>query len=398
MSLFGSGMSSAARASVAATEAARDARAALGTGTPRLAIVFAAVTYPDLDELVQAVQEVVGKIPVVGGTAGACSIGPEACARYGVSVVLVGGDDIEVATREAPIASPESLEVVPAAESLAREADAAAQRGFDHFACLVFAPGIFVDGDALVAAVRKGAGARAQLAGCLTGDDFTLDRPAIIAGRELRSDRVLLVGLFTKRALGIAARHGWRAVGPERVVTRSDGIHLVELDGRRAIDVWVEDARAAGATPPSDPKELALYLAQHYEIGIVGRALEPQEIVARAPFAIRDDGAVRLSAAIGDGAHVRVLHASKNDLLRASAEAAAEGVLRAGGRVAGALVLACSGRLAALGDAFPNEPAGIRERVGAPIGGACVYGEIAKNVRDSDAFFNTTTVIVAFGV
>ncbi len=397
MSSFGSGMSSAARAALAATEAARTARAALGTGTPRLAIVFAAVTYPDLDELVPAVREVVGDIPVVGGTCAACVIGPDACARYGVSVVLVGGDDVEVSTREVPIASPDVVEAVPAAEALARDADAAAARGFDHFACLVFAPGIFVDGDALVAAVRKGAGARAQLAGCLTGDDLTLDRPAIIAGRTLRSDRILLIGLFTQRPIGIAARHGWRAVGPERTVTRSDGIHLVELDGRRAIDVWVEDARAAGAAPPADPKQLVLFLANHYEIGIVGRALEPQEIVARAPFAVREDGAVRLSAAIGEGAHVRVIHASRNDLLRASTEAAAEGVLRAGGRVSGALVLACAGRLAALGDAFPNEPAAIRHRVAARIGGACVFGEIAKNVRDSDAFFNTTTVVVAFG-
>jgi hypothetical protein len=353
------------------------------------------VTYPDRDALVPAVREIAGDVPIVGGTSAACVIGPEACARYGVSVVLVGGDDLEIATRAAPIASPDVVEAVPAAEALARDADAAARRGFDHFACLVFAPGIFVDGDALVAAVRKGAGARAQLAGCLTGDDLTLDRPAVIASDELRSDRIVLVGVFTRRPLGVAARHGWRPVGPERVVTRTDGIHLVTLDGRPALEVWLADARRAGATPPADPKELALYLANHYELGIVGR-LEPQEIVARAPFAIRDDGAIRLSAAVGEGAHVRVIHASRNDMLRASTEAASDAVMRAGRRVAGALVLACAGRLAALGDAFPEEPAGIRRRVAAPIGGACVFGEIARNARDAEAFFNTTAVVVAF--
>ena len=92
------------------------------------------------------------------------------------------------------------------------------------------------------------------------------------------------------------------------------------------------------------------------------------------------------------------MHATRNDLLRASTEAASDAVIRAGNRVAGALVLACSGRLAALGDSFGEEPARIRERIAAPIGGACVFGEIAKNVRDTDAFFNTTAVVVAFAV
>ena len=104
-----------------------------------------------------------------------------------------------------------------------------------------------------------------------------------------------------------------------------------------------------------------------------------------------------MSASIAEGTHVRVMHATRADLLRASSEAAAAAMTRAGDRIAGALVLACSGRLACLGDAFPQEPDAIQKRIAAPIGGACVFGEIAKNVRDADAFFNTTAVVVAFG-
>jgi hypothetical protein len=267
----------------------------------------------------------------------------------------------------------------------------------------VFAPGISadgqtVDGEALVAAVRKGAGARAQLAGALTGDDLTFDRPRVFFGDELRDDCVVVTGLFTNTPVGIAARHGWAAVGPTRTVTRADGIHLCELDGRAALDVWLEDARRAGATPPLDKKDLALYLANHYEIGVAHEHAtdDKRELVARAPFGFRADGAIELSASIPDGTHVRVLHASRGDLLRASSEAATSAVLRAGSPVSGALVLACTGRLAALGDAFAQEPAGIRLALGAPIGGACVFGEIARNVRDTDAFFNTTAVVVAF--
>jgi len=408
---FGSGMSTAASAVVAAQEAARQARVPLQTETPELAIVFASVSYPDVGAVPATLSAELGNIPIVGGTAGACVFSSEQVAPRGVSVVLLGGAGIAVASHAAERVSPDVVEAVPAAERIAQAADEAAARGFPHYACLVFAPGIFTDGEALVAAVRKGAGARAQLAGGLTGDDLTMDRAKVIASGELRSDRIVLTGLFTERPIGIAARHGWMPVGPQRTVTRTEGIHLCDLDRRPALDVWLEDARRAGAKPPTDRKDLALYLANHYEIGIAGAPQrngkhrkvsktppeeDGPELVARAPFAIRADGAIQMSGSIAEGTHVRMMHASRQDLLRASSQAASAAMMNAGGPLAGALVLACSGRLAALGNGFAEEPARIRQRLAAPIGGACVFGEIARNVRDADAFFNTTAVVVAF--
>jgi hypothetical protein len=186
-------------------------------------------------------------------------------------------------------------------------------------------------------------------------------------------------------------------------VTRAEGPHLLELDGRPAIDAWVEDVRSAGGDPPADRKALALYLANNYCIGVTESSApriaitgEVRELVARSPFAIREDGAVQMSAALAEGTQVRVIHATRGDLLKASGEAAAAALQRAGGHIAGALVFACTGRLVALGDSFPQEPAAIRRLLGAPMGGACVFGEIARNVRDADAFFNATAVVVAF--
>jgi hypothetical protein len=403
MIAFGSGMSAAASAVVAAKEAAAQALKTLQGQTPKLAIVFASASYDDVEQAARAVRSVIGDAQIVGGTSGACVFAGDKVSARGVSVVLLGGDGLEVESRTAPLGNHTYVETVPAAERVAQSADRAAQRGFGHFACLVFAPGISVDGEALVAAVRKGAGPRAQLAGAVTGDDFTMDRSKVLFGDELSDDSVVITGIFTRTPVGIAARHGWAAVGAVRTVTRADGIYLHELDGRPALDVWVEDARRAGGTPPEDPKELALYLANHYELGLadgstprIAVADDKRELVVRAPWAIRADRAIHLSASVSDGTHVRVLHATRGDLLRASSEAATSAVLRAGSRVSGALVLACSGRLVVLGDSFADEPAGIRLAVDAPIGGACVYGEIARNLRDIDAFFNTTAVVVAF--
>ncbi len=405
MIAFGSAMSAASTAAAAAREAATEALIGLGGETPKLAIVFASASYPDVEDAARTVRSVIGDAQIVGGTAGACVFGSDRVASLGVSVVLLGGDGLEVLGRVAELGSPTFLETIPVAERIASAADGAAARGFGHFACLVLAPGIAIDGEALVTAIRKGAGEHAQLAGALTGDDFTLDRPRVFFGDELRNDCAVLVGLFTDKPVGIAARHGWTAVGPARTVTRADGTHVLELDERPALVVWLEDVQNAGGVPPSsdDRKALAFYLGNNYGIGIaeasaprIAIAGEIRELVARTPFAIREDGAVQMSASIAEGTQIRVLHATHDDLIKAAGEAAAAAVVRAGSSVAGALVFACSSRLAALGDCFPKEPAEIRRRLGAPMGGACVFGEIARNVRDADAFFNTTAVIVAF--
>lgn len=396
---FGSGMSTAASARAAAREAIEQARAPFAGTRPKLALVFASASYEDLEEIPRTVREAIGDVPVVGGTSGGAVLGADTVAARGVSVVLLGGDDIDVDVRVAALGSPELVGVVPAAQEIARAAGEARDRGLPHFVCLVFAPGMFVDGEALVAAVRKGAGAHAELAGGLSGDDLAMDRPQIFVGDELRSDRVVLSGVFTRKHVGIAARHGWRAVGPTRTVTRADGPVLFELDHRPALEVWLEDARRAGATPPEDLKELAFYLASYYELGLDpprGADKDDGELVVRVPWRVGAGGSLELSGSIGERRRVRVVHASRNDLLRAATDAAADATMRAGGRVAGAVVLASTGRLIALDDDFPREAGLIRERVAAPIGGACVFGEIAKNARDIDAFFNTTVLVVAF--
>ncbi len=393
-------MDAAPSARDAAARAIAQARAAFGEGTPKLAVVFVSPSYEDAAAVPDVARELLGDVPLAGGTAGGAVIGPGGVSRAAVSVVLIGGDDVSVVLRLARVNPPDLGDVVPAAREVAEAADDAARRGLQHYTCLVFAPAMQLDGETLVAAVRKGAGARAQLAGGLVGDDLTFDRAQVIAGGALRKDRVVLVGVCTRKPIGVAVRHGGRPLGPERVVTRAEGDMLFELDHRPALDVWREDAKLAGTAPPEDLAELRRHLANHHELGIVGnkgqKKGEGGELVVRAPFELFPDGRVRLSGSIGEGLRVEVMQSSRKDLLRASVSAAADAVMRAKGKVAGALLLACSGRLAVLGEEFNEECALIRDRVGAPIGGGCVFGEIARTDRDADAFFNTTAVVVAF--
>jgi hypothetical protein len=391
---FGSAIADESTAKASAEAAATRARAQLDGAKPALAVAFASAGYEDLATVPSVVSHALDGVSVVGGTSGGCLIGPAGVAKRGVTVIVLGGDEIEAQTVTVGLRSPDLVEVVPAARSLARAAQEAAQRGLVEFTCLVFAPGFGADGESLVAAVRKGVGPRVQLAGGLTGDDLTLDRMRVFADREVRGDCAVLTGIFTTKPLGLAARHGYLSVGLTHRVTRSDGAWLIELDGRPAFDVWVEDARAAGLDPPAGHgQDAVLYLANHFTLGVLDNA-RPEPIL-RGPVSIRD-GAVRLSGGVGEGKRTRFMVPQRSGVLEAS-EAAAKAALYAIGSetIQGGLVLACTGRMITLGSDFPKETASISDALGAPIGGVCVYGEIARSSRDTEAFHNATTVVLA---
>lgn len=394
MPRFTMAVSTSTRGEDAGREAARRARAQLGGARAALALAFASPSYDELESIPGAIADELGAVPLVGGTAGGAVFDGRGVARRGVLVALLGGDDVRASTATAPMRSPDLVDVVPAAAQLLRDADEAASEGFQEALCLAFAPGVRVCGEALVAAVRKGTSPRVQLAGGLTGDDFAFERPRVFAGAEASSDRVALAGVYTRAPAGVAACHGWRPVGPARRVTRSDGPWLVQLDGRRALEAWVDDVRAAGGDPPRGGKELVAYLANYYELGLdVPPCDEP---LVRAPMAVRDDGAVKLAGSIADGTRVHVVSASAGDMLEAAERAARIAAQRVGGRASGVLLLPCSGRLAALGDRFREEPERVARALEAPIAGACVFGEVARAHRQVDAFHNSTAVVVAW--
>jgi hypothetical protein len=118
--------------------------------------------------------------------------------------------------------------------------------------------------------------------------------------------------------------------------------------------------------------------------------------VLRAPISIRSDGAVRLTGGVGEGKSTRFMSPKRSGVLEASEAAAKAAQTAAGKGVRGGLVLACMGRMLTLGSDFERETAAISNTLGAPIGGVCVVGEIARNRRDTEAFHNATTVVLAF--
>lgn len=397
MTRFATALATDGELDLALERAVDEAIASLGTD-PKLAVVFASQKLEGIGSIADRIRARLPGVPFVGGTSAGGLFDTTRYSELGVSVSLVGGSDLATTTRAVMVSSSEAIEVAAATREVRKIADGHARDGRGELACLAFAPSRSIIGDALVAAMKKGATTNAQLAGALVSNDNETSGGLVWsdAGGVSATD-VVVAGLFTERCLGVSARHGWSPIGKTHRVTRSEGARIFTLDDRPAIEVWLEEARAHGGLPPSDDT-LALFLASHYELAILGTEgpRADGEPIVRGSRLVHDDGSVDLFGSVPEGAMVRLVGASAESLFAGAKLAATRAVEGAGGNISGALGLLCAGRRMRLGDIYREEPRLIAKTLGAPFGGTSVNGEIALARRDANGFYNSTAVVIAF--
>jgi hypothetical protein len=111
-------------------------------------------------------------------------------------------------------------------------------------------------------------------------------------------------GAFTPQ---LAISSGVSPVGIEMTITRCEGTKVLELDGRRALDVW-EEITSAG--PPNSDHTAALALG----VPVPGSP-ESGEYLIRAAFGVDvDRGGIILQAGIPEGTMVMLHHRTVDDV------------------------------------------------------------------------------------
>ena len=116
-------------------------------------------------------------------------------------------------------------------------------------AILVLSDGLQVNGSELVKGLNDSLGGAVVITGGLAGDGTHFKRTWVLKDRTPQSGYVTAVGLYGDNVrIGHGSKGGWDQFGPERLVTKSHGNVLYELDGRPALHLYKEylGDRAAG--------------------------------------------------------------------------------------------------------------------------------------------------------
>lgn len=236
----------------------------------------------------------------------------------------------------------------------------------------VLAEGVHVNGSELVEGLRRGLPGTVAVTGGLAGDGEKFERTAVWLGEESEEGGVAVVGLYGDRLrVGYGSMGGWDPFGPERLITRSSGNVLHELDGEPALELYRRYLGRYAADLPASGLLFPLSL----------RGAENEPRVVRTILGIDEaEGSLIFAGDLPEGGYARLMRANIDRLID-GAHGAADSSYEAVGSQSPdlAILISCVGRRLVLKQRVEEEVESVREVLGEDTAmcGFYSYGEIA---------------------
>jgi hypothetical protein len=302
-----------------------------------------------------------------------------------VSGAVVGFEGTRVASSSAPVAS--AAGSFDAGVKLARALAAPDLRGV-----FVLSDGLNVNGSELVRGLSSTLPSDVVVTGGLAGDGDRFGSTWVLHEGAPASRIVTAVGFYGDSIrIGHGSRGGWDIFGPERVVTRSEGNVLYELDGRPALNLYREylGELASGLPGTALLFPLAIWSAE-----------APEQQVVRTILAV-DEAANTMTFAgdIPQGSRAQLMQANFDRLVSSAGDAAH--LTTAGPEDEGpllAIAISCVGRRLILGGRTEEELTAVLEAL--PAGSTQVgfysYGELSPLASGTCDLHNQTMTLTTF--
>jgi two-component system CheB/CheR fusion protein len=384
----GLGKSTSRRSADAGRAAAAGAMGPLGGSRPALVLVFATAGY-DQRALLEAVTAVTGRAPLSGCTGeGVITPGGSDEGSHAVCVMAVASEEIAFHTRRIREVGRDPR---AAAARLCSELRSCATRAR---VLLLFPDGLTINCTQLLDAIEEELPYPVTVVGGAAGDALRFERTFQYHDGEVDSDSVSAVLIGGDVSAEIAVSHGSELFGLERTVTRAEGGHVREIDGRPALAAL--GGYLGEGTGGLNPLDVAYLCVAERLPG--GGDPEYGEHVVRVPLALdRRSGTIFFPGGLETGARFQMARRSRGriqrhalasvrrlvqrrparrPLLALQFDCAGRGRLLFGERAAGAVVEPVRG---ALGDEVPSV-------------GFHSYGEIAPLL--GRAYYHNYTLVL----
>jgi hypothetical protein len=253
---------------------------------------------------------------------------------------------------------------------------------------LVLSVGLGVNGSELVKGLTAGLPDDVSVTGGLAGDKDRFKETLVISDGAPSNDTVAVVGLYGNHIqVGSASLGGWDPFGPERIVTKSNGNVLYELDGKSALELYKTYLGSHAKDLPGSALLFPLCL----------RGKESEEGVVRTILSIDDKNQTMTFAGdLPEGSYARFMKANFDRLVE-GAVGAAENSKRSGSKSPDlALLISCVGRKLVLRQRVEEEVEGVRQVFGdrTVLTGFYSYGEISPFTPNAKCELHNQTMTI----
>ncbi|WP_348822814.1 FIST signal transduction protein [Flavobacterium aestuarii] len=103
----------------------------------------------------------------------------------------------------------------------------------------VLSEGSFINGSSLINGLEEAIDSSVSITGGMCGDDAKFEKTLASYNENPKEGEVVLIGFYGDTLeISFASYGGWQPFGPERIITRSEGNILYEIDGHPALELY----------------------------------------------------------------------------------------------------------------------------------------------------------------
>jgi hypothetical protein len=223
--------------------------------------------------------------------------------------------------------------------------------------------------------------------GGLAGDGTHFSSTWVMANAPAAQNLIAVIGFYGDIKVKSGCAAGWREFGAERLVSRSIGNVVYEIDQQPALEIYAKYLGDMAKDLPSSGLRFPLSI----------RANEKEKPLIRTLLAV--DATTQSLTFAGDvpqGHYCRLMKTDLDSLIDASGIAANEAKSETMGRSSLCLVVSCVGRRLVLGQLTEEELDILHERLGPDtvISGFYSYGELApfRDIAKCELHNQTMTI------
>ena len=270
-------------------------------------------------------------------------------------------------------------------KEIADQIGKSALRKFKNPAFLVISGGLAVDGDEIITGIESASGKGTTIIGGLAADSLKMERTYVFTNDKLFDYGLLALILDEEKiSLSGVAVGGWKPVGMDRIITKSNGNVVYTIDNEPALDFV---SRYAGLKDLDTNNGMNFMISSNFQVQLKREGKHP---VMRTPMqANPGDRSIIFAGSLPEGSKVKlcllpgfeVIEATLNEFNNYKKEQPEPDAI---------ILFSCAGRQITLGPYVSEEIDRIKNIWDAPLAGFFCYGEIGRVDSGQHEFHNMT--------
>lgn len=263
---------------------------------------------------------------------------------------------------------------------------------FKHPAFLISGTHLETDAEQLLFGFEDEIGKDVNVFGGMAGDDYAFKEQFVFTN-NYESSQGMLALVLDEDKIKIRGRAtcGWKAVGTDKIVTKSEGNHVYTVDNVPVLDLTTKYGGLENVSPENE--NLLLEVAANLPLQLQREVGDP---VMRPGLVVDwSDHSFYCSGSVPQGSKVRFSLPPDWDVMEKVIKGAEDLKTTAMPEADAIVVFSCAGRIMSLGPLMNQEIEGVKRVWNVPMVGMFSNAELARATGGNLEMHNLTTCVVA---